>query len=83
MLFSRRKHLKNLSALLSRNRYDSGAGYLTFKQDFNGNLFYEAGEVNLTVDWKCFDTVNGNASKLASRLLQCGHRSVVAMRSTE
>ena len=35
-------------------------------------LNYEAGKVNLTIAWKCFDVVNGNASTLASRLLQCG-----------
>ena len=52
-------------------RYNSGAGYLyTFERDLT--LYYEAGKVNLAIAWKCFDVVNGNASTLASRLLQCG-----------
>ena len=52
-------------------RYNSGAGYLyTFERDLT--LYYEAGKLNLAVAWKCFDVVNGNASTLASRLLQCG-----------
>ena len=72
MLFARRKQLKNLSVLsVNWKRYNSGAGYLyTFERDLTLN--YEAGKVNLTIAWKCFDVVNGNASTLASRLLQCG-----------
>lgn len=69
MLFSRRKQLKNL--IVNWKRYNSVAGYLyTFERDLTLN--YEKGKVNLTIAWKCFDVVNGNASTLASRLLQCG-----------
>ena len=50
-------------------RHDSGAGYLTFEEDFQS--FYEAGELNLTVDWKYFDVRNGIVSTIASHLV-CG-----------
>ena len=58
-------------------RLDSVAGYLTFEQDVTS--YYEAGELNLAFDWKCFEVGNGISSILAGRLL-CG-MDLVAMRS--
>ena len=46
-------------------RHHSGADTLLLtEQDLMS--FYEAEELNLTVDWKCLDVGNGIASPLAS-----------------
>ena len=50
-------------------RHHSGADTLLLtEQDLMS--FYEAGELNLTVDWKCLDVGNGIASHWQVRLIR-------------